>query len=263
MSSRVLEEQVAIVTGGAGGIGTALAVAYSAAGARVVVVDKDAEGAERVAASIQSGGGIAVPYAGDLADDAVVAGMLALAVREFGRVDLLHNNAIDLTVGSVHGLAVEGWRRTLDVGLTAYWKTTRSALGLMLEQGDGGVVLNTASVSGLLADFGMIAYNVVKAGVVNLTRVTGIEYRARGIRCNAICPGPVNTPGILAIDRLLPERTDAMRAAIPMGRFAEPHEVAGVAVFLASDAASGVSGATFVVDGGLTARAALAESLPL
>ena len=126
----------------------------------------------------------------------------------------------------------------------------------MLPQRKGAIV-NTASVSGLAGDYTLGAYNAVKAGVVNITRVTGIEYARKGIRCNAVCPGPIGTPPLLALDKSRPQTLARIREAIPMGRLGEPQEIANVVLFLASDEASFVTGAFFVADGGLWAHSGM------
>ena len=248
-----LEGRVAIVTGGGGGIGAATAQTFARAGARVVVADISAEAAEKTANEIVGDGGEAEVVTGDLAKTDDIEGLVAATVQRFGRLDVLHNNAIALTWGRVGELDLAGWHRTLDVGLTAYWYATKLALQHMVPQG-AGVILNTASVSGLAADYGIAAYNVVKAGVVNLTRVTGIEYARKGIRCNAICPGPIGTRVMLAAEQAKPGLLGTVKDAIPLGRFGEPQEIANVALFLASDEASFITGAAFVADGGLSAH---------
>ena len=194
-----------------------------------------------------------------MAIPADIDAMIARAVREFGRLDVLHNNAFGVPaalrenrLARVADTDQEVWDYTLQVGLTAVMQATRAALPIMREQG-GGAIVNTASISGLFADYGISAYNVMKAGVVNLTRGTAIEYAPWGIRCNCVCPGAIDTP-LLQRSFGIPGFAEQTRAAIPMGRFGQPEEMANVVLFLASDLASYVTGAAFVADGGLTAQ---------
>jgi len=140
----------------------------------------------------------------------------------------------------------------VQVGLTAVMQATRLVLPVMQRQG-GGAIVNTASISGLFADYGIAAYNAMKAAVVNFTRTVAVEYAGDGIRCNCICPGAIDTP-LLQRSLSIPGFADATIAAIPQGRLGRPEEMANVVLFLASDLASYVNGAAFVADGGLTAK---------
>jgi len=179
-----------------------------------------------------------------------------LAVENFGRLDILHNNAIFTTIGHVGEISIEGWQKTVDVGLTAYWYATKCAIEVMLAQRRGAIV-NTASVSGLAGDYTLGAYNAVKHGVVGLTKSTAIEYARKGIRCNAVCPGPIGTPPLLRLEDSHPDLIGRIREAIPMGRLGEPQEIANVVLFLASDEASFVTGSFYVADGGLWAHSGM------
>jgi meso-butanediol dehydrogenase/(S,S)-butanediol dehydrogenase/diacetyl reductase len=149
-------------------------------------------------------------------------------------------------------LTLDQWRRAMDGGLNSYWYASKLAVAVMLGQG-GGTIVNTASVSGLAADHGLGAYNTAKAGVVNLTRAFAIDYARAGIRCNAVCPGPILTPPIARGKATRPDVHERIAEAIPMGRFGEAQEIANVVLFLASDEASFVTGAYVVADGGLWA----------
>ena len=151
------------------------------------------------------------------------------------------------------------WTATLDVGLTAVFRAIRRAIPVMRVQGSGAIV-NTASISGLYADYGIVAYNAAKAGVVNLTRVAAIEYARFGIRVNCICPGAINTPLLTAAAQ--PEMIKKFNEVIPMGRLGRPEEMANVILFLASDLASFVTGSAYVADGGQTAKTGSPSFLP-
>lgn len=248
-----LRDRVAIVTGSGSGIGEATARRFAAEGASVVVVDLNEEGAHRVAAEIRDAGGRAEAFKAHLANPPEIEAMVKFAIDKFGRLDILHNNAMRLYTGRVGEMSLENWRKTIDIGLTAYWYATRCALAVMVPQGKGAIV-NTGSVSGIAADYGLGAYNAIKAGVINLTRATAIEYARKGIRCNAVCPGAIATPPIQKSRRANPELATRTENAIPMGRYGEPSEIANVVLFLASDESSYVNGTCIVADGGLMAH---------
>jgi len=251
--------KVCLITGAGSGIGRATAVGFAQRGGKVVVSNVDGTSAAAVVAEIAGAGGTAIAVTADMAIPSDIDAMIARAVREFGRLDVLHNNAFGVPaalrekrLARVADTDQEVWDYTLQVGLTAVMQATRAALPIMRQQG-GGAIVNTASISGLFADFGITSYNVMKAGVVNLTRGTAIEYAPYGIRCNCICPGAIDTP-LLQRAYGIPGFVEQTRAAIPMGRFGQPEEMANVVLFLASDLASYVTGAAFVADGGLTAQ---------
>jgi meso-butanediol dehydrogenase / (S,S)-butanediol dehydrogenase / diacetyl reductase len=248
-----LKDKVAIISGSGSGIGEATAKRLAAEGAAVLVVDLNEEGANRVAGEIRSAGATAEPFHANVGNPPDVEKMIAFAVEKFGRLDILHNNAIRLYTGRVGEMSLEHWRKSVEIGLTSYWYATRCALEVMVAQRKG-VIVNTGSVSGLAADYGLGAYNAIKAGVINLTRATAIEYARKGIRCNAVCPGAILTPPILKSRRALPDLAAKTEQAIPMGRYGEPSEIANVVLFLVSDEASYVNGTCIVADGGLTAH---------
>jgi len=251
-----LKDKIALITGAGSGIGEATAKTFAREGATVVVVDLNEDGAARVVSEIRKAGGAAESLRADVGVPAEIEGMIKFARDRFGRLDVLHNNAIFTTVGRIGEISLEGWQKTIDVGLTAYWYATKCALELMLPVRKGAIV-NTASVSGLAGDYTLGAYNAVKAGVVNITRVTGIEYARKGIRCNAVCPGPIGTPPLLRMEDSRPDIVARIREAIPMGRLGEPQEIANVVLFLASDEASFVTGTFLVADGGLWAHSGM------
>ena len=261
--------KVALVSGAGSGIGRATAMGFAARGARVVVADIDEAKARAVAAEIEAAGGAALAIAADAASPAGIDAMIGGAVEAFGGLDILHNNAFgqpSLPAGRSR-LALSGdideavWSHTIEVGLTGVFRATKRAIPELLRRG-GGAIVNTASISGLFADFAIGAYNAAKAGVVNLTRVTAIEYARRGIRVNCVCPGAIDTP-LLQPSLSIPGFAEATTAAIPMHRLGRPEEIAGVVLFLASDLASYVTGAAVVADGGLTAQTGLPTRIPL
>jgi meso-butanediol dehydrogenase/(S,S)-butanediol dehydrogenase/diacetyl reductase len=248
-----LKDKVALISGSGSGIGEATAKRLASEGAAVVVVDLNEEGARRVADEIRGAGGTAEALRANIGNPAEVENMIKFAVDKFGHLDILHNNAIRLYTGRVGEMSLDNWRKSVEVGLTAYFYATRCALEVMVPRRKGAII-NTGSVSGLAADYGLGAYNAIKAGVINLTRATAIEYARKGIRCNAVCPGAILTPPILKSRRALPDLAKTTEQAIPMGRYGEPIEIANVVLFLASDEASYVNGTFIVADGGLTAH---------
>jgi meso-butanediol dehydrogenase/(S,S)-butanediol dehydrogenase/diacetyl reductase len=249
-------ERVAIVTGGASGIGAASAAALAAEGARVVVADVDRERGPTVAREL----GGTFEWV-DVADHGQVTRLVADTARTFGRLDVLIANAFATAFGSIESLGFAEWSRTLDVTLTPVFTGLRAAIPAMRAQG-GGAVVNVASISGLGGDRGLAAYNAAKAGVINLTRTAALELARTGIRVNAVCPGLIDTPALQRAFSRLPDREANARAAVPVGRFGRPEEVARAILFLASDDASYVTGTTLVVDGGLGAWTGIPDLVP-
>jgi NAD(P)-dependent dehydrogenase (short-subunit alcohol dehydrogenase family) len=252
-----LAGRVAIVTGGASGIGHATALALAREGACVVVADLDGEGARRVAAEIAAQGGRALASRTDVSDEASVAAMVQASVEAFGGLDILHNNAAasDPAVigadGDIVDLEVETWERTLAVNLRGPMLGCKHAIPRMLERG-GGVIVNTSSASGLTGDLARVAYGVSKAGVDALTRYVATQYGKRGIRCNSIAPGVIATPALEA--NVPPAEVAIHERSHLTPRLGRPEDVAAAVVFLASDAAAFVTGQTLCVDGGLLAH---------
>jgi NAD(P)-dependent dehydrogenase (short-subunit alcohol dehydrogenase family) len=233
-----LDGKVCVITGAASGIGAETARIFSSEGARVVGVDL-AEGA-----------------AGELALQADVSGeMYARAQDEMGRIDVLFNNAgisPDDDV-SVLGTSLEAWQRVQDVNLKAVFLCCKHGIPHLLEAG-GGSVINTASFVAVMgAATSQISYTASKGGVLALSRELGVEFAKRGVRVNALCPGPVNTPLLQELFAKDPEKAARRLVHLPMGRFAEAREIAQGALFLASDDSSYVTASTFLVDGGLSA----------
>ena len=248
----LLEDKVALITGGGSGIGAATAEAFAAQGARVLVVDVDAEAAMRTAAGI----GGARAHVADAARPEDLEELYRFVEAEYGRLDILLNNHVWTEPGRVDQAGLEGFRRSLDVGVTSYFHSTQLALRLMLPRRAGAIV-NTASVCGLAGDYSIAAYNVLKAGVVNLSRSVALDYARSGIRCNCVCPGPTATRPYEEMRVADPDLWQRTCDAVPMGRLAEPSEIADAVVVLASDLARFVTGAALVVDGGLSAWSGL------
>ena len=247
-----LRDKAAIVTGAASGIGAATARAFAREGARVLLVDRDVERGKNVTADISALGGEVEFLAADMGDTDAIERMVARAIERFGKLDILHNNTAGAGNGPLGDLSLEQWDTSLRLGLRPYWYASRCALPHMIA-GGGGAIVNTASISGLVADYRLGAYNVVKAGIVNLTRSLALDYAQYNIRCNCVCPGIVFTAPYEPIQKQHPEMIEQMAASVPLGRFGRPEEIASVVLFLASDESSFVTGEAIVADGGRTA----------
>jgi NAD(P)-dependent dehydrogenase (short-subunit alcohol dehydrogenase family) len=250
-----LEGRRALVTGAGSGIGRAVACRLAEEGAAVAVSGRrDGPLAETVAA-IESAGGGAVAVVGDIAVEADADRMAAAAVEEFGGLDVLVNNAGAIRRNVlVHELTLERWREQVAVNLDGPFLVGRAALRLMLEETGDRSIVNIGSTLAFAAASGVAAYTAAKGGVVALTRAIAVEYAARGIRCNCVCPAIVVTP-LAHTDRpRFDEHRSDFEEMHPLGRLGEPEDVAGAVAYLASADSSWVTGAVFPVDGGLTAK---------
>lgn len=248
-----LQEKVALITGGASGIGKASALQFAREGAKIVVADIDKDSSDKVVAEIQSAGGAAAAVVADVADRASVQGMIAFCEDTFGRLDVLFNNAgiFHPDDGSVLDTEDDIWDRVIDINLKGVFLGCRYGIPAMLRSG-GGSIINTASFVALHGSAtSQIAYTASKGGVLSMTKEIAVEFARQNIRANAICPGPVQTP-LLAELLADPERRQRRLVHIPMGRFANAEEIASAALFLATDESSYITGSTFTVDGGIT-----------
>jgi len=250
----VLHGRRGVVTGGGSGIGRASALRFSGAGAALVLWDRDLEAVEAVATEVEAEGGTAYAVEVDVADPASVAAAATRSVELLGGIDLLMNNAGILDdYAPILETDEALWAKIIGVNLTGPYLVTRALMPALLEDG-GGAIVNTASIAGIVAGGGGTAYTASKHGVIGLTRQLAFDYGQLGVRVNAICPGAVET----GMTRALFEEGDAavMESvrSVPAGRHAQPEELAELALFLASDAASFCHGACFVADGGWTIR---------
>jgi NAD(P)-dependent dehydrogenase (short-subunit alcohol dehydrogenase family) len=248
--------KVAIVTGGGSGIGRATAVLLAAEGAKVTVADISAEAAASVAGNVRDAGGTARPHVLDVADPDAVAAMVADTVREFGGLDILHNNAAALDQNrldqDVATMDLATWERVLSVNLTGPMLGCRYAIPAMLERG-GGAIVNTASAAAFYGSRTLLAYGTSKAGVVALTRYVATAYADRGIRCNAVAPGVVVARDSQdALGGPMGDRLARYTVNHPIGRLGYPEDIAEAVAYLASDAAAFVTGEVLRVDGGYT-----------
>jgi NAD(P)-dependent dehydrogenase (short-subunit alcohol dehydrogenase family) len=259
----VLDGRIAIVTGAASGIGRATACLLAREGAAVAVADVARKGGEETVQRIEGEGGNAISVAVDVTDAKQVAAMVETAVGTFGGLDILHANAgVPGPDKPLVAWSEEEWDQVISVNLTGVFLTCRAAVPAIAERG-GGAVIITASAAGIQATPFTCAYNATKAGVISLTQTLALECAPLGIRVNAIAPGEVDTPmGLEALDGDR-ERLEAFTRLIPLKRIAQPEEVAAAVMYLASDAASYITGITLPVDGGIMLRneaMALAEA---
>lgn len=241
--------KVAVVTGGGGGIGLAAAKRMSAEGARVVIGDRDSRSGQAAADLVD---GLFIPV--DVADEQDVHALFNRTVAEFGKVDIAFNNAgiSPESDRSILETPLEAWRRVQEVNLTSVYLSCRAALRHMTAQGNGSII-NTASFVAVLGSAtSQISYTASKGGVLALSRELGVEFARQGIRVNALCPGPVNTPLLQELFAKDPALAARRLVHIPIGRFAAPEEIAAAVAFLASDDASFITAATFLVDGGIS-----------
>jgi NAD(P)-dependent dehydrogenase (short-subunit alcohol dehydrogenase family) len=244
-----LDGKVAVITGAAGGIGRASAVRFAAEGAQVVAADLSGDAVDEVAELV---GGIGVRV--NVTDAEGVQSMYQRAVDEFGGLDILFNNAgiSPPDDDSILTTEADAWARVQAVNLTSVYLCCKYGIPHLLSRG-GGSVINTASFVAVLGSAtSQISYTASKGGVLAMSRELGVQFAREGVRVNALCPGPVNTPLLRELFAKDPERAARRLVHVPMGRFAEPEEIAAAAAFLASDDASFITANTFLVDGGIS-----------
>src|SRR6266516_5536671 len=252
-----VDGKVALVTGGASGIGRAAAGALAAEGARVGIGDVDEDGGQRVAEVIAGAGGEAFFRPTDVRSSAGVEAFIREAVDRYGRLDVMVNNAGVAIPGGAGEMSEEDWNRVIDINLTGVWRGMRFAIPEMLKTG-GGSIINTSSVQAAVGVVGWAGYAASKGGIDSLTKQAAVEYAPRGIRVNAIIPGTIMTEMNEKVMRDSGD-PDAVMASWtsmhPMGRVGQPEEVAAAVVFLASDESSFVTGELLRVDGGMVVKA--------
>jgi NAD(P)-dependent dehydrogenase (short-subunit alcohol dehydrogenase family) len=244
-----LEGRVAVVTGGASGIGLASVRRLAAEGAHVVIGDLDPAAGKAAADEV---GGLFV--ATDVTDQAAVENLFKQAFDTYGSVDIAFNNAgiSPPDDASILDTGLEAWRKVQEVNLTSVYLCCKAAIPYMQRQGKGSIVNTASFVAVMGAATSQISYSASKGGVLAMSRELGVEFARQGIRVNALCPGPVNTPLLTELFAKDPERAQRRLVHVPMGRFGEPEEIAAAVAFLASDDASFITANTFLVDGGIS-----------
>lgn len=244
-----LRDRVAVVTGGASGIGLASARRLAAEGAKVVIADLDTPTGKAAADDVS---GIFVRT--DVVDEAAVRALFQTTVDTYGSVDIAFNNAgiSPPEDDSILTTGLDAWQKVQQVNLTSVYLCCKYAIGHMQRQGKGSIINTASFVAVMGAATSQISYTASKGGVLAMSRELGVQFAREGIRVNALCPGPVNTPLLKELFAKDPERAARRLVHVPMGRFAEPEEIAGAVAFLASDDASFITASTFLVDGGIS-----------
>lgn len=245
-----LDGRVAVITGGSSGIGLATVERFAQEGAKVVIGDIDKE----------SGGALAHRVSGtfvetDVTDQEQVDTLFRTAHKTYGSVDIAFNNAgiSPPEDDSILDTDLVAWRRVQEVNLTSVYLCCKAALPYMLEQGRGSIINTASFVAVMGAATSQISYSASKGGVLSMTRELGVQFARQGVRVNALCPGPVNTPLLKQLFAADPEKAQRRLVHVPMGRFAEAEEMANAVLFLASDESSFMTASTFLVDGGISA----------
>ncbi len=253
MAGRI-QDRVAVVTGGCSGIGLATVQRFVEEGAKVVIGDLDDERGHQLVG--QLGGTDLLTYVHtDVTDKDQVDALFQTAKDTYGSVDIAFNNAgiSPPEDDSILDTDLEAWKRVQDVNLTSVYLCCKAALPHMLEQGRGSIINTASFVAVMGAATSQISYSASKGGVLAMTRELGVQFARRGVRVNALCPGPVNTPLLQDLFAADAERAARRLVHVPMGRFGEPEEMAAAVLFLASDDSSFMTATTFLVDGGITA----------
>jgi NAD(P)-dependent dehydrogenase (short-subunit alcohol dehydrogenase family) len=255
-----LDGKRALVTGAGSGIGEAIARLFAKQGAQVIVADLLVAAAERVAAEVGDAGGDAQVLPLDVADEPQVRAAFDDIAKRYGRLDILVNNAGISHVGNILETSLEEWERVLRVNAGGVFLCAREAVRTMLQQEpQGGVIINMSSAAALIGVDRRLPYSASKGAVLAMTRSIAMDFVSQGIRCNAICPGTVQTPFVEGyLKRSFPGQEEAVRQTLharqPLGRMAQPEEIAAAALYLAADEAAFVTGSALVIDGGWTAK---------
>jgi NAD(P)-dependent dehydrogenase (short-subunit alcohol dehydrogenase family) len=254
MIMKGIEGKIALVTGGGSGIGRAAALAFAREGAKVVVADVVAEGGRETVQMIKKADGEAIFVKTDVSKAAEVEALINKTVETYGRLDCAFNNAgIEGEQAPTAENTEKNWDRVININLKGVWLCMRYEIPQMLKQ-DGGAIVNTASVAGLVGFQGIAPYVASKHGIAGLTKTAALEYAQSGIRINAVCPGVIHTPMIERFFAGDPNAEDQFIAMEPVGRMGTPEEIAEAVVWLCSDAASFVTGLPMPVDGGFVAQ---------
>ena len=251
-----LKDKVAVITGSGSGIGRASALRFAQEGARVVVADWNPEGGRETVARVCAHSGEAIYVQADVSRDEDIRRVIETAVCTYGGLHILFNNAGIQVFGTLPDTSEADWHKVLDVNLKGIYLACKYAIPQMIRQG-GGSIINTSSALGLVGDPDLPAYSATKGAILAMTRSMAQAHGRQGIRVNSICPGDVETPIVVEYFEHQPDPAEARRrvaAEYALGRIAQPEEVANVALFLASDESSFVTGTYIIVDGGLTSK---------
>jgi NAD(P)-dependent dehydrogenase (short-subunit alcohol dehydrogenase family) len=250
----MLKDKVALITGASSGIGHATARLFARHGARLVIAGRDAARLAALKAQIEEGGGQALALAGDVRDEGHARALVAAAVDAFGGLDIAFNNAGDLgPMSPTSEVALEDWRHALDVNLTAAFLGAKHQLPVLVERGGGALIFTGTFVGHTVGFPGMAAYAASKAGVIGLTKALAAEYGGRNVRVNALLPGGTDTPmGRAVADS--PEAVAHVRSLHALERMATPEEIAGSALYLASDLGAFTTGMALLADGGVSVK---------
>jgi NAD(P)-dependent dehydrogenase (short-subunit alcohol dehydrogenase family) len=244
-----LQDKTAVITGGCSGIGLATAKRFAEEGAQVVIGDLDTANGDRIAGEL---GGTFVHV--DVTNADQVDALFAKAKEVYGSIDIAFNNAgiSPPDDDSILDTGIDAWRRVQEVNLTSVYLCCKAALPYMLEQKKGSIINTASFVAVMGAATSQISYTASKGGVLSMSRELGVQFAREGVRVNALCPGPVNTPLLQELFAKDPERAARRLVHIPVGRFAEPEELANAVLFLASDESSFITASQFMVDGGIS-----------
>ena len=243
-----LKDKVAVITGGGRGIGRDIALAYAREGAHIIVAEIDPDTAKAAAQDVAKAGVRSIGVATDVSKSADIARLVETTIKEFGRIDILVNNAMKIVPGKLEALPEEAWDITMNIGLKGAFLVSQAAAKHMIAQ-KSGCIVNIASIAGLFPYNWAGAYSVVKAGLIMLTKLQAMEWAPYGIRANAITPGYIRTPGTEAM-YADPVIYEGRRKGVPMGRVGSGDDIAGPAIFLASDDARYTTGSVVGADGG-------------
>jgi len=253
MKNRALEQKIAVITGAGSGIGRASALRFAEAGALVAAFDITEQSVNAVADEINRGGGRAIAMCIDVTDHAAVKNSIDRVAQQYGALDILFNNAGGTLPQPTDQQSIDDYHKIIALNLDSVFYGIHAALPIMLQQGHG-VILSTTSGAGLNAVPGLAIYGAAKAGVISLMKNIAVEFGQRGIRANAISPGPMDTPGLRSWLNTFDDGPTRYARDIPSGRLGTADDIAEAAVFLASDAASFINGAVLPIDGAIHAR---------